>query len=93
MFYQVAQRNNVPVIDIRLSQMEPSDLRGIPFRVKELVDQVRSRWRRRALMQGTAVSLLTFLFFAALFLLLYIQTQLPLRALLIGLGVGILITG
>lgn len=35
---QVAQRNNVPVIDIRLSQMEPSDLRGIPFRVKELVE-------------------------------------------------------
>lgn len=29
---QVAQRYDVPVIDIRLSQMEPSDLRGIPFR-------------------------------------------------------------
>jgi AAA domain (dynein-related subfamily) len=29
---QVASRHNVPVIDIRLSQMEPTDLRGIPFR-------------------------------------------------------------
>jgi len=25
--------HGTPVIDIRLSQMEPSDLRGIPFRV------------------------------------------------------------
>lgn len=29
---QIGERHNVPVIDIRLSQMEPSDLRGIPFR-------------------------------------------------------------
>jgi MoxR-like ATPase len=29
---QIAERHQVPVIDIRLSQMEPSDLRGIPFR-------------------------------------------------------------
>lgn len=29
---QIGERNDVPVIDIRLSQMEPSDLRGIPFR-------------------------------------------------------------
>ncbi len=29
---QVAKRHHVPVIDIRLSQMEPTDLRGIPFR-------------------------------------------------------------
>lgn len=29
---QIGERNNIPVIDIRLSQMEPSDLRGIPFR-------------------------------------------------------------
>jgi AAA domain (dynein-related subfamily) len=28
----VAARHNAPVIDIRLSQMEPTDLRGIPFR-------------------------------------------------------------
>ena len=65
----------------------------LSHRVKELVDQVRTRWRRRAFMQGAAVTLLTLLFFAALFLILYVQTQLPLRALLIGLGVGVLITG
>lgn len=35
---QVAQRNHVPVIDIRLSQMEPSDLRGIPFRIDQTVE-------------------------------------------------------
>lgn len=29
---QVGARHQAPVIDIRLSQMEPSDLRGIPFR-------------------------------------------------------------
>lgn len=38
MVAQVAQKHNVPVIDIRLSQMEPSDLRGIPFRIDECVD-------------------------------------------------------
>ena len=65
----------------------------LSHRLKELVDQVRTRWRRRAFMQGSAVTLLTFLFFAALFLLLYIQTDLSLQALLIGLGVGVLITG
>jgi hypothetical protein len=32
MVAQVAARHNAPLIDIRLSQMEPSDLRGIPFR-------------------------------------------------------------
>lgn len=35
---QVAERHSVPMIDIRLSQMEPSDLRGIPFRNGERVD-------------------------------------------------------
>jgi len=35
---QVAARHGVPIIDIRLSQLEPSDLRGIPFRVGEHVD-------------------------------------------------------
>ena len=35
---QIAERHNVPVLDIRLSQMEPSDLRGIPFRSSELVE-------------------------------------------------------
>ncbi len=29
---QVAKKNGAPMIDIRLSQMEPSDLRGIPYR-------------------------------------------------------------
>ncbi|BAO45383.1 AAA family ATPase [Thiolapillus brandeum] len=35
---EVAARHSVPVIDIRLSQMEPSDLRGIPFRKDETVE-------------------------------------------------------
>ena len=35
---QVAERHGVPMIDIRLSQMEPSDLRGIPFRVEDRVE-------------------------------------------------------
>lgn len=35
---QVAKRHSVPVIDIRLSQLEPSDLRGIPFRTDGLVE-------------------------------------------------------
>lgn len=35
---QVAARNGAPVVDIRLSQMEPSDLRGIPFRSGEKVE-------------------------------------------------------
>jgi hypothetical protein len=35
---QVAARHDVPVIDIRLSQMEPTDLRGIPFRTDGAVE-------------------------------------------------------
>ena len=35
---QVGAKRAVPVIDIRLSQMEPSDLRGIPFRVEQRVE-------------------------------------------------------
>jgi hypothetical protein len=38
MVAQVAARHGMPVIDIRLSQMEPSDLRGIPFRVADRVE-------------------------------------------------------
>lgn len=38
MIAQVAEKHDVPLIDIRLSQMEPSDLRGIPFRENELVE-------------------------------------------------------
>lgn len=35
---QVAAKHDIPLIDIRLSQMEPSDLRGIPFRNGESVE-------------------------------------------------------
>ncbi len=35
---QVAVKHDIPLIDIRLSQMEPSDLRGIPFRNGESVE-------------------------------------------------------
>ena len=38
MVAQIAERHGMPVIDIRLSQMEPSDLRGIPFRVEQRVE-------------------------------------------------------
>ena len=38
MVAQIGARHQVPVIDIRLSQMEPSDLRGIPFRTGEHVE-------------------------------------------------------
>ena len=35
---QIAENHDVQVIDIRLSQMEPSDLRGIPFRAETTVE-------------------------------------------------------
>ncbi len=35
---QIAAEHDVNVIDIRLSQMEPSDLRGIPFRIGNSVE-------------------------------------------------------
>lgn len=35
---QIAGRHGVPLIDIRLSQMEPTDLRGVPFRNGDLVE-------------------------------------------------------
>ncbi len=38
MISQIAERHDAQVIDIRLSQMEPSDLRGIPFRTGESVE-------------------------------------------------------
>lgn len=38
MIAQIGKRHDVPVIDIRLSQMEPSDLRGIPFRENDKVE-------------------------------------------------------
>jgi len=34
----VAEQHGMPVIDVRLSQMEPSDLRGIPFRIEDRVE-------------------------------------------------------
>ena len=49
MIAQVAARHKAPVIDVRLSQMEPSDLRGIPFRVGDLVE-----WAIPALLPSTA---------------------------------------
>ncbi len=38
MVAQAARHHGAEVIDIRLSQLEPSDLRGIPFRVGERVE-------------------------------------------------------
>jgi len=38
MIRQTGERHSAPVIDVRLSQMEPSDLRGIPFRNGEFVE-------------------------------------------------------
>ena len=35
---EVAVRHAAPMIDIRLSQMEPTDLRGIPFRIDNRVE-------------------------------------------------------
>jgi hypothetical protein len=35
---RIGERHQAPVIDLRLSQMEPSDLRGIPFRNGEFVE-------------------------------------------------------
>lgn len=35
---KIAASHGVPLIDIRLSQMEPTDLRGIPFRNGDLVE-------------------------------------------------------
>jgi len=35
---EIAEKHQVPLIDIRLSQMEPSDLRGIPFRSDQYVE-------------------------------------------------------
>ncbi len=38
MVAQIAAAHGVPIIDVRLSQMEPTDLRGIPFRVNDVVE-------------------------------------------------------
>lgn len=44
---QIANAQSVPMVDIRLSQMEPSDLRGIPFRVEDRVE-----WAPPAMLPG-----------------------------------------
>jgi len=36
--HQIGERHGVQIVDIRLSQMEPSDLRGIPFKSGEHVE-------------------------------------------------------
>jgi len=38
MVAQTSRNRGVQMIDIRLSQLEPSDLRGIPFRVGDRVE-------------------------------------------------------
>ncbi|NTV95037.1 MAG: MoxR family ATPase [Thiobacillus sp.] len=45
----IAQKHGVPLIDIRLSQMEPTDLRGIPFRKGDNVE-----WSVPAMLPDTA---------------------------------------
>lgn len=45
---QIGDRHTIPVIDIRLSQMEPSDLRGIPFR-----DEKQVEWAIPAMLPNT----------------------------------------
>ena len=47
---QVAENHDVAIVDIRLSQMEPSDLRGIPFKNGEKVE-----WAIPAMLPDAAV--------------------------------------
>lgn len=61
------------------------------IKVKALVRDIRSRWRRRALMQGAALSLLTFLFFSTLLLLLYTTVAVSPLYFIIGMSVAALI--
>ncbi|MFK7848205.1 MAG: DUF4175 family protein, partial [Rhodothermales bacterium] len=58
------------------------------YQVRALVEKVRKRWRTRAVLQGVSLALLTALFFAALFFLIYFQTETNLDYLLMGLGVA-----
>lgn len=58
------------------------------YRVQALVENVRKRWRTRALIQGISLALLTALFFTALFFLLYFQTEIDFDYLLAGLAVA-----
>jgi hypothetical protein len=54
MVAQIAAHHGVPVVDIRLSQMEPTDLRGIPFRVDDLVEWAIPAMLPNAARHGTA---------------------------------------
>lgn len=54
MVAQVAEGHAVPLIDIRLSQMEPSDLRGIPFRTDGMVEWAVPRMLPDAERHGNA---------------------------------------
>ncbi len=47
---QVAENHDVAIVDIRLSQMEPSDLRGIPFKNDQKVE-----WAIPAMLPDVAV--------------------------------------
>ncbi|MCP3687788.1 MAG: AAA domain-containing protein, partial [Gammaproteobacteria bacterium] len=47
---QVADHHGVGIVDVRLSQMEPSDLRGIPFKCGDKVE-----WAIPALLPDVAV--------------------------------------
>lgn len=60
------------------------------YQVRALVENVRKRWRNRALFQGLSLALLTALFFTALLLLIYFQTEVNVTYLYAGLGVAIL---
>jgi len=51
---QVAAQHSVPLIDIRLSQLEPSDLRGIPFKNNNLVEWAIPRMLPNTERHGTA---------------------------------------
>lgn len=50
----VATDHQVPIIDLRLSQMEPSDLRGIPFRTDSMVEWAIPRMLPDAERHGSA---------------------------------------
>ncbi len=61
------------------------------YKVKHLVSDIRRRWRRRALGQGAALTLLVLLFFATALLLLYTTVEAsPLALVLVG-GVAVLV--
>lgn len=60
------------------------------YTVREFISEIRRRWKRRALVQGGALTLLTLLFFAALYLLLYLQFDVPQWAQLVGLGIALI---